>query len=255
MCKENPGEKFKVHLSKLLKGKVQRNLWEFSAISDDEGNIVEIQCIGYNATPELELADKLEHVVYKHKMAEEAGELGIWEYDYEDDYLIWDDKMFDIYGKDKSDFRNSFIDWEETVITGEAEEAKGLLQNSIDKGEKFKATFRINAKGKIKYIEAFGQPYTEEGKRKIIGTNRDITEREMSNAKSRRLLELEQKVSMLGNIGGWEYKIENERLIWTDQIFSIFEKIKMNLLMSRIYLISLSNRKTVLESKIYCASY
>jgi PAS domain-containing protein len=48
-------------------------------------------------------------------LALKAAKIGVWEYDIVSDHLIWDDRLFEIYGRERNKFKNTFQDWSESI--------------------------------------------------------------------------------------------------------------------------------------------
>ena len=108
---------------------------------------------------------------------------GVWEFDLESHKLIWDDLMYQLYGHSRSSFDGSTEAWRACLLPEDrdlVDSRFGDLLNGIpvDLFE-FRAV-RFND-GKLRYVEANGYLQLDhEGKPlKLVGMNRDITERKL----------------------------------------------------------------------------
>lgn len=225
-CIQNPNNRYKVKLRKPWKNEVKTIFWEFTAICDKSGEPQEIQCIGIDETDKTILQNLNDGISIRNKIAQKAANYGIWEYNIEEDILVWDDKMHEIYGLPKGEFTFDFNSWKDSLFEKDRESAISNFEDAVTNKNKFETIFRIKKNGEIRYIEAFGEHYLEQGKAKVIGTNKDITELITYRNKLKRLEILHKEVEKLAKIGGWEYDIEANKIFWTDGIYEIFERSK-----------------------------
>jgi PAS domain S-box-containing protein len=113
------------------------------------------------------------------KLATRAGGVGVWDMDFDNDKLIWDDQMFLLYGVNKQDIEFTYDNW----LTGIHPEDK--VRSDADylqaiKGEKeFDTEFRVIwPDGSIHNIRALAIVLRDESGKPLhmIGTNWDTTE-------------------------------------------------------------------------------
>ncbi|MBP1629895.1 MAG: Sensory box histidine kinase/response regulator [Bacteroidetes bacterium] len=113
-------------------------------------------------------------------LAAKSGQLGVWDWNVRENTLIWNDKMFELYGIEKNIFSNNFEAWEHGLHPDDKEAALESSKSAFSLEKDYDNVFRIiQPKGDIKYIHATGivikdesgQPY------RMIGTNKDITDR------------------------------------------------------------------------------
>jgi diguanylate cyclase (GGDEF)-like protein/PAS domain S-box-containing protein len=115
------------------------------------------------------------------ELAVKSAEIGIWEWDIISDRLIWDTRMYEIYGVDPTEFLANYQAWENTIVP----EDRPLFNHARElalKGEKdYDCDFRIiHPKGKIHYIKANAivQFNSEDQPERMIGINCDITQQQ-----------------------------------------------------------------------------
>lgn len=109
--------------------------------------------------------------------ATSAAGIGIWEYDIETDELVWDDRMFELYGCRKENFVSAYGTWQSSVLADDLDVATRKLQRSIEKGTIFTAEFRVTHEdGSTHWISAYGHPLRNQDGRviKMYGTNQNI---------------------------------------------------------------------------------
>lgn len=133
---------------------------------------------------ELELVHakiEVEENEFRLKLAAESAQLGIWDWYIQENKLIWDKKMYEIFGLQEDTTANKFETWADSLHPEDKDYAIQEV-NSVIMGKKsFDTTFRIlKPDGKTAYIKGDaillkdlnGNPY------RMIGMNRDISKTE-----------------------------------------------------------------------------
>ncbi len=113
------------------------------------------------------------------KVATGTANIGIWEYDIQNNILVWDNSMYRLYGIHKNEFSGVYDAWESTIHPDDKEQGKSEIDMAISGVKEFNTEFRIVLPtGKIKNIKAIAK--TERDKKgralKMIGANWDISE-------------------------------------------------------------------------------
>lgn len=113
------------------------------------------------------------------------NQIGVWEYISNEGKLIWNDAMFDIYGRNKEYFTADYNAWRQCVHPSDIENAENLFRESIAKLTPYFCKFRIvQPDGSIRYLHAKAKverhPNTHQIR--ILGTNIDITREELAVA-------------------------------------------------------------------------
>lgn len=148
-------------------------------LRDDEGNIIKYSGLNFDRTEEYKRELDLKELNQRFQIAVESGNIGIWDFDFKNNILDWNEPMYDIYELDKNEFANNIQVWEKTVHPEDLADTNQHLYNAIRFDKLYNTTFRIITKsGKIKYIDAYGKIIkdSEGNQLKISGVNIDITE-------------------------------------------------------------------------------
>jgi PAS domain S-box-containing protein len=135
-----------------------------------------------------ELSDRL-------SLATASGEIGVWEYNIQTNALIWDDRMYQIYGVERSKFSGAYDAWSNGLHPEDKAASEAALVAAINGERPFDPEFRVVwPSGEVRYVKANatvvrgldGTPL------RMVGVNWDITERKMQDkAIRRRAAELE----------------------------------------------------------------
>lgn len=127
-----------------------------------------------------EIALKLEKNEERLKIATSAGNIGIWDRDITLNRLVWDDRMYELYGVRKENFSEAYEAWSRCVHPDDLERA-AMEVAAAEKGEKpFDTEFRIvRPDGEIRWVRAFGKVIRNavDEPVRMIGINQDITDR------------------------------------------------------------------------------
>ncbi|MCB1052129.1 MAG: PAS domain S-box protein [Acidobacteria bacterium] len=123
------------------------------------------------------------------KLATQAANVGVWEWEIETNRLQWDENVFRIFGIHPDVSPNEAV-WTASVVPEDLEKARESVALTIETGQALENVYRIRHPQGIRIIQARAILRTEGDERWLVGTNEDITERiERENA----LMEAEQK--------------------------------------------------------------
>lgn len=150
------------------------------------------------------------------QLAVQSGNMGIWDWDVEGDRLIWDDRMYAIYGVQPTEFSETYNDWQTRVHPDDLERCRSELQYVLSEGQNYDATFRVIwPDDSIHYIEAHaivqrdrhGKPL------RMTGINQDVTERKQAEAERIQAEKLRLEFNLLETVletilaGYWDWRI------------------------------------------------
>ncbi|MEI6125788.1 MAG: PAS domain-containing protein, partial [Pseudomonadota bacterium] len=152
-------------------------------------------------------------------LATRAGKIGIWDWEVENEKLIWDDSMYSLYGIRKEDFGGSFESWIQTLHPDDRQFVKGEIQAALRGEWEYATEFRIvQPDGAVRIINAASQTLRDrDGKAlRMIGTNIDITERKQTEAA---LWESQQRLIFAlqgGELGMWDWFLQTGKVIYNE---------------------------------------
>jgi PAS domain S-box-containing protein len=128
------------------------------------------------------------------ELAVKSAEIGIWDWDIVNDYLIWDDRMYEIYGVKASEFSGAVDAWERGLHPEDAVHTREWIWQVIRGERDFDPEFRIVLPdGKVRIIQAYAtiQRNSQGEGQRMIGVNIDITERKQAEQKIKQQAERE----------------------------------------------------------------
>jgi len=116
------------------------------------------------------------------RLALKSGRFGIWDWDILHNILVWDDRMYEIYGCSRSGFKGCLEAWKNGLHPGDKVMALAATGAAL-RGEKdYDMSFRIvRPDGEIRYIKAEGSVIrgADGAAVRMLGLNSDVTEQKM----------------------------------------------------------------------------
>ncbi|MBS1205047.1 MAG: diguanylate cyclase [Proteobacteria bacterium] len=110
-------------------------------------------------------------------LANEAGGIGIWEWELEPDIISWDKRMFEMY-EVPPHTKPTWQLWYERVLPEDRPETERIIRDALAARMAFKMEFRISVKGGIRYIRTLAnRVLNKHGEvERLLGVNMDMTE-------------------------------------------------------------------------------
>lgn len=166
------------------------------------------------------------------KLAISAASLGIWDWDVEQDRLVWDDSMYRLYGVPKERFSGAFEAWSQCVLPEDVAQANADVQAALRGDREFSSDFRVRrADGGIRNIRGVGQIIRSTDGRplRMVGVNWDVTdlinaerEREQLVTGLRRSATYLAEAEKLSRTGCWARNLKTGEVFWSDEQWRIF---------------------------------
>ena len=110
-------------------------------------------------------------------LANEAGGIGIWEWDVKPDVISWDKRMFELYGVPPH-IKPTWQMWHECMLPEDRAHAEQVVRDALAARIPFKLEFRIRVKEGVRHIRALAnRVLNKQGEvERLLGVNMDMTE-------------------------------------------------------------------------------
>lgn len=110
-------------------------------------------------------------------LANEAGGIGIWEWDIEPDIISWDKRMFELY-EIPPHIKPTWQLWHEAMLPEDREHVERTVRDALMARMPFKLEFRIRVKEGIRHIRSLAnRVLNKQGEvERLLGINMDMTE-------------------------------------------------------------------------------
>jgi PAS domain S-box-containing protein len=148
---------------------------------DEEGKHLGFMTIENDITKRKHAQQQQEELLQRLTLATDSAKIGIWEVDLKNNnHVIWDDTMFEIYGYVNNDQASPYKIWKKLMHPDDMNMIMEIVNELVEgKKDVDSALYRIiTTSGVIRYIETHAiVKKSENGKVvRLIGTNRNITE-------------------------------------------------------------------------------
>ncbi|WP_199249075.1 PAS domain S-box protein [[Phormidium] sp. ETS-05] len=144
---------------------------------------------------------QLQEISERLSLSLKSGAIGCWEWNIIENTMIWDDRMYDLYGVTKdSDTRLAYDIWATRLHPDDREASESLIRQAVLGQAEFNPEFRVvHPDGRIHFIQAFGivMRNAEGNPQKMMGVNFEITERKQAEAKLQLLLNRTQLLNQI----------------------------------------------------------
>lgn len=158
-------------------------------VETPDGNLVLASVTDLSQRRQLE--QQLQAALKRMKLTVDAAGIGIWIWHLADNHLIWDDRMFELYGAPKALHNDLHYDfWRAHVHPDDVGYVEEKLRQHIAGTGMYDPVFRvIRDDGQIRWIQAAAIVERNQNSQivQVVGINRDITEEKEAEA---RILEL-----------------------------------------------------------------
>lgn len=166
-------------------------------IFDASGNVTRRAGLAQDITERKQAEEHLRRLAERLKLALQAANIGIWEWDLVRDYLIWDDRMFELYGIPASDFDGIWTAWETRLHPDDLPNAQAVVQHALANGPDYQMEFRVVwPNSSVRHIASYAliQQDAEGRSIRLVGADLDISDRKQAELEIRQLNEaLEQQ--------------------------------------------------------------
>jgi len=123
--------------------------------------------------------EQLRKMSQRFQLAASSAHLGVWDWNVPKNTMVWDDRMFSLYGVTREASSNDIDVWMNRLHPEDKETAIAECQAALNGEKEFDTVFRIlNPDGTVKHIKANGLVIrgADGTAERMIGINADITE-------------------------------------------------------------------------------
>jgi len=150
-----------------------------SPLFDSGGTLTHFVAVIHDVTTRKRRLDEAHLRERRMANAEALAEFGSWDWNLNGVGSTWSDKLFEIYGRDRSLGVPAFDAWQETIHPDDRDSLATCIQQALATDTRYSIEFRIHTKdtGALRYISSRGIPKVDaEGKVVgIWGVDQDVT--------------------------------------------------------------------------------
>lgn len=125
---------------------------------DDKGRAVRLVGTYTDITSLIAAQEALRSSQQRLQLATEAGGVGVWEWRLTTSDLIWDDRMFSLYGFERPPLEFGYEEWKALVHDADIKFVEAQIRAALNNNAAYHPKFRIvlPENGEIRYLEARG---------------------------------------------------------------------------------------------------
>jgi PAS domain S-box-containing protein len=156
--------------------------WTNNVITDESGQVTEILAVGNDVTELKRTEQELRKSEERLRLATQATQLGIFDWDIQNDRPLWDRRMYEIFGANPEDKPiNREIFEKEVIHPEDLQRFNQEILESMRQGDTFNGSYRIRRRNdnQVRWIQYFGKFELSEQNVpvRLVSTLADITER------------------------------------------------------------------------------
>lgn len=166
-------------------------------VYDNSGQLTHIIGTAIDITDSKIAEQNLQNLTDRLTLALKSAAIGIWEWDIPNNILLWDERMYELYGVVPEGSTNTYLTWANCLHPSDQKNAEFSIQQAIQGAKDFDIEFRIVLPNdSIRHIKAYALiQRNREGKPKqMIGINFDITARKLAEAELKRSHDLREAI-------------------------------------------------------------
>lgn len=177
-------------------------------LTDRDGNPTQVLGVTRDISARRAAEDVARQLTERLTLAIRGGDLGVWDWNVASNELVWDERMFAIYGLNPSEHPGAYLDWRKSIVPEDLARAERDLIKAIKGRGEFHSQFRvIHPDGAVRHVESRAVVLCNESGRllRVTGMNADITDRVETEAERARLqeqLSQAQKMESIGRLAG-----------------------------------------------------
>lgn len=139
-------------------------------------------------TERLASEEAKKNLLERLDLATSAAKLGVWDRDLQSNQMVWNDRMYELYGMNKENFTATHEAWLSCLHPDDVVPREADIQKALKGENDYNTGFRIiQPDGSLKYIRSYGKVTRDANGRPLhmIGINYDITEHKQAENKLR----------------------------------------------------------------------
>jgi PAS domain S-box-containing protein len=145
---------------------------------DDDGAVDSVVFSLTDITGRRARERRLSETRRRLKLALNATDTGVWEWNLETDEVSWNETLERVLGFEPGEFPGTLDAFIDRVHPEDVPEVRAKLNDAIETDSMYQAEFRMFEKdGSVQWSEARGQLVHDDGDDRMVGIHRNITER------------------------------------------------------------------------------
>jgi|GEM_PF-469940 len=175
----------------------------------------------------LDSRKQYEEITRRFNVTTQTAELGLWEWDIQQNQLVWDEVMFSLYGvADRSRFTSTYDSWKNALHPDDLAECATATALVLSGQAEYNTEFRVVWQdGSVHYIRARATVERDKDDKplRMLGINWDVTEQRLAEKQLRESKILLERAGYVAGVGGWDLDLATSKIIWSDETCRIHD--------------------------------
>jgi two-component system, sensor histidine kinase and response regulator len=152
------------------------------AVYDDSGQFKGYRGTSRDSTEEMRQQVELQTARDRIELATQSGGIGVWIFDIANNTLQWDERMYQLYGRQANDALAPFELWTNSLHPDDMTESLQAIQDALAGKREFDAEFRIIwPDGSVHHLRGTARVQRDDQGQplRMVGVNFDVTEQRL----------------------------------------------------------------------------
>ena len=161
------------------------------ALYDEHGKYVASRTTLIDMTERKQSELEHQRITERLKLATNAADIGIWDWDIVNNLVVWDEQMYHLYGVRADTFGGAYDAWLNSIHPQDRAAADEINERARRGEVEYDTEFRVvRSDGSIHWLKANGQVFRDERGEpvRMLGVNYDITLRKQAEQERENLL-------------------------------------------------------------------
>ncbi len=207
----------------LLNG-IEKIIWVRGEVSFRNGEKI-MKGTVMDVTERRHIIQRLQRSEELYKEAQAMSHIGNWTWDLIQNKLNWSDELYRIYGLQPG----TELDYDilrSMNHPDDLQKVRDIMAASKKSNQPYDFFYRIILNnGEVKIVHTKGNVLVDSNgvAYKMYGTVQDVTKWQLLIEKLQKSEERYKQAQALAHMGDWEWHINENRLVWTDELYRIYE--------------------------------
>ena len=225
-CLQKPNQVYQVEIDKKQKDQSQKTtLWDMVCLTDQEGEPMEVQCVGIDITERVRAEKSLKESNARYEIVSKATSDAIYDWDCRTGKIIWSEGYRALFGhQPDSDIQH----WAAHVHPDEKHEVTEGLDSALRTGKSsWKATYQMKkADGNYALVSEHGSILRDKkgSAFRMVGAIKDITEQKKYQEKLEKKEANLLTAQKIARMGYWEFDLRNKKVFWSEYAFKVWKR-------------------------------
>ena len=184
-------------------GEAKQVLISSNVLWDENGNFVHTRCFTRDITKESAAREALSKSEERLRLALEAGKMGVWDWDIQNNTLDWTESLEPLHGMTPGEFDGTFESFMKVINEDDRPKVVESIQNAVKTKSDFSTEFRVTLpNGATRWIQGVGEVHLDSNgdPKRMVGIGADVSERKRTEEIAKFLAEASIVLSVLVNV-------------------------------------------------------